>query len=760
MSGWELNNRRLCKLIRVAMRKINLKSIFSPGKSNSVNAWKSILILIVGFGITGLAVYYTRIDEREIRNREFTLVCNDIRTKILTRLHAHALLLRTGSAFFAGSDTVSRNDWKTFIECAKVDRNLPGIQGVGFTKIIPANKLSEHIQEVRREGFPDYTVKPSGKRDVYTSIVYLEPFAGRNLRAFGYDMFSEPVRRKAMEVARDSNVAMLTGRVLLVQETSKDVQFGTLMYVPVYRNGMPVNTVEQRRAAILGWVYSPYRMNDLMHGILGQWDDILPDRIHLRIYDHTASANNLLFDSQKGEAPGKQESSSLIVTLPVMFNAEKWILSFDKSPEQNFFSSKVNIIASSGIAVSLMLFALSLSLFNTRTRAEQIAIGLTKDLTESEERFRTLLNSTSEGIYGIDLQGLCTFSNTACRQLIGYEGDMELIGENMHSLIHHSLADGTLNDESECRVHKSFLKGEAIHVSDEVFWRVDGTFFPVEYWSNPIMIDGKQEGSVISFFNITERKLAEEKIRQARAEAEQASEAKSAFLSRVSHELRTPMNAVLGFAQLMGMGELTPSHRKGVNHILDSGKHLLGLINEILDITDIETGKLALSVQPVSLSGVLIEALDELNTEVLAKDMKTILIDSPANEFFLLADPGRLKKVLSNLIGNAVKYGRHGGKVIIKTELLKTFPDEVARIRISILDDGIGIKPENIEKLFKPFERIGTERHENEGTGLGLTVVKKLMEAMLGSFGAESVYGKGSTFWIELPLAEQQVDVV
>jgi PAS domain S-box-containing protein len=719
-----------------------------------------MLFLIVGFGITGLAVYYTRIDEREIRNREFTLVCNDIRTKILTRLHAHALLLRTGSAFFAGSDTVSRNDWKAFIECAKVDRNLPGIQGVGFTKIIPANKLSEHIQEVRREGFPDYTVKPSGKRDVYTSIVYLEPFTGRNLRAFGYDMFSEPVRRKAMEVARDSNVAMLTGRVLLVQETSKDVQSGTLMYVPVYRNGMPVNTVEQRRAAILGWVYSPYRMNDLMHGILGQWDDILPDRIHLRIYDYTASANNLLFDSQKGEAPGKQESSSLIVTLPVMFNAEKWILSFAKSQEQNFFSSKVNIIASSGIAVSLMLFALSLSLFNTRSRAEQIAIGLTKDLTESEERFRTLLNSTSEGIYGIDLQGLCTFSNTACRQLIGYEGDMELIGENMHSLIHHSHADGTLNDESDCRIHKSFLKGEALHVSDEVFWRVDGTFFPVEYWSNPIMIDGKPEGSVISFFNITERKLAEEIIRQARTEAEQASEDKSAFLSRVSHELRTPMNAVLGFAQLMGMGELTPSHRKGVNHILDSGKHLLGLINEILDITDIETGKLALSVQPVSLSGVLIEALDELNTEVLAKDMKTILIGSPANEFFLLADPGRLKKVLSNLIGNAVKYGRHGGKVIIKTELLKTLPDEVARIRISILDDGIGIKPENIEKLFKPFERIGTEKHENEGAGLGLTVVKKLMAAMLGSFGAESVYGKGSTFWIELPLAEQQVDAV
>ena len=760
MSGWELDNRRLCKLIRVAMRKINLKSIFSPGKSNSVNAWKSVLILIVGFGITGLAVYYTRIDEREIRNREFTLVCNDIRTKILTRLHAHAQLLRTGSAFFAGSDTVSRNDWKTFIECAKVDRNLPGIQGVGFTKIIPANKLSEHIQEVRREGFPDYTVKPSGKRDVYTSIVYLEPFAGRNLRAFGYDMFSEPIRRKAMEVARDSNVAMLTGRVLLVQETSKDVQSGTLMYVPVYRNGMPVNTVEQRRAAILGWVYSPYRMNDLMRGILGQWDDILPDRIHLRIYDHTTSENNLLFDSQKDEASGKQESSSLKVTLPVMFNAEKWILSFAKSQEQNFFSSKVNIIASSGIAVSLMLFALSLSLFNTRTRAEQIAIGLTKDLTESEERFRTLLNSTSEGIYGIDLQGLCTFSNTACRQLIGYEGPRELIGENMHSLIHHSHADGTLNDESECRVHKSFLKGEAIHVSDEVFWRVDGTFFPVEYWSNPIFIDGKAEGSVISFFNITERKLAEEKIREASARAERANEAKSAFLSRVSHELRTPMNAVLGFAQLMGMGELTPSHRKGVNHILDSGKHLLGLINEILDISDIEAGKLPIVTEPVQFKTILNEVLDELRPEATARFVKMELIDSPANEHSLMADPNRLKKVLLNLIGNAIIFNNQGGEVIIKSELQHSLSGDLSRVRIYIVDNGIGIKPENIEKLFQPFERIGTGKNESEGTGLGLTVVKRIMDAMLGNVGAESVYGKGSTFWIELPLAVEQVDAV
>ena len=724
------------------------------------NSWGSVLLLVAGLSITAIAVYYTGIEEREIRNREFSLVCNDIRTKIITRLHSHAQLLRAGSAFFAGTDSVSRNDWKTFIKTAKIDRNLPGILGVGYSVIIPETQLNEHIQQVRNEGFPDYKITPAGSRKVYTSIIYLEPFSGRNLRAFGYDMFSEPIRRKAMEIARDSNVAMLSGKVVLVQETSKDVQAGTLMYVPVYKNGLPVNTVEQRRAAIIGWVYSPYRMNDLMLGILGQWDEKLPDRIHLQVYDHFISEKSLLYDSQNNEILAGEDLSFLNVILPVEFNEEKWILAFTKSQEHTMFFSKINTLAASGVAISLLLFALSLSLFHTRSSAELIAAGLTKDLKVSEDRFRALLNSTTEGIYGINFQGLCTFSNTACSQLIGYKDTEQLIGKNMHQLIHHSRSDGSILNETDCQIHKSLWREESVHVADEVFWRADGTCFPVEYWSNPIFVDGKAEGSVISFFNITERKLAEEKIREASAKAERASEAKSAFLSRVSHELRTPMNAVLGFAQLMGMGELSPLHRKGVNHIINSGKHLLGLINEILDISDIEAGKLPIVTQPVPLKTILNEVLDELRPEATDRLVKMELIDSPANEHSLMADPNRLKKVLLNLIGNAIIFNNQGGEVSIRSEFQHSLPGDIPRVRIYIVDNGIGIKPENIEKLFQPFERIGTEKNESEGTGLGLTVVKKIMDAMHGNVGAESVYGKGSTFWIELPLAMQQVDAV
>ena len=171
--------------------------------------------------------------------------------------------------------------------------------------------MERHIQTIREEGFPDYTVWPAGKRETYSAIVYLEPFNWRNRRAFGFDMLSEPVRRKALETARDSNMAILSGKVTLVQETNEDVQAGTLMYIPVYKKNVPVKTVQQRRAAILGWVYSPYRMNDLMKGILGHWESNREGHTYLRIYDNNTTDNQaLLYDSNHSQKrPGNIKMS-------------------------------------------------------------------------------------------------------------------------------------------------------------------------------------------------------------------------------------------------------------------------------------------------------------------------------------------------------------------------------------------------------------------------------------------------------------------
>ena len=174
--------------------------------------------------------------------REFEFACTQIELRIDARMAAHAQILMSGSALFEATDfkavdEITREDWNAYTWRQKVEQFLPGVQGIGFALIIPRERLARHIQEIRIQGFPDYNVKPEGDRETYTSIVYLEPFSGRNIRALGYDMFSEPVRRMAMERARDLDSPVLSGKVVLVQETDQDVQAGTLMYVPVYLQG-------------------------------------------------------------------------------------------------------------------------------------------------------------------------------------------------------------------------------------------------------------------------------------------------------------------------------------------------------------------------------------------------------------------------------------------------------------------------------------------------------------------------------------------
>lgn len=256
---------------------------------------------------------------------------------------------------------------------------------------------------------------------------------------------------------------------------------------------------------------------------------------------------------------------------------------------------------------------------------------------------------------------------------------------------------------------------------------------------------------------IEERKKIEIEIINARNEAEQANQAKSEFLSRMSHELRTPMNSILGFSQLLDMGELNAGQKKGVGHIMRSGKHLLDLINEVLDISRIEAGRLSLSLEPVRLEGIISETIDIIRPQAQAKGLSLNFLNSRTNQSFVNTDRQRLKQILLNLINNAVKYNREGGAVEIKTEQMTPDSRGNTFIRISVTDSGVGISPDDIPRLFTPFERIGAEKSVTEGTGLGLAVVKKLIDAMDGKVGVESAIAEGSTFWIEMPLAESPV---
>ena len=322
--------------------------------------WPAWGILVAAIILTTLVTLYMKTDVDIQAKREFLFACNEIGCKIDARLQEHQQILLSGAAFFDASDKITREQWRIFTQRLNVESNLPGIQGIGFALLIPPYRLAQHVQDIRNEGFPNYDVRPQGDRGAYSSIIYLEPFLERNLRAFGYDMLSEPVRLAAMERARDLNATALSGKVVLLQETEKDIQAGTLMYVPVYRKGMPIQTIEQRREALFGWVYSPYRMTDLMRGILGGWDSQEGLRIRLQVYDGARpSPESILYDSHTGKDTGL--APQFTEELQVVFNGSPWTLRFTQTDGQVALA-KVWLTLAGGIIISLLVFGLALVL--------------------------------------------------------------------------------------------------------------------------------------------------------------------------------------------------------------------------------------------------------------------------------------------------------------------------------------------------------------------------------------------------------------
>jgi PAS domain S-box-containing protein len=284
-------------------------------------------------------------------------------------------------------------------------------------------------------------------------------------------------------------------------------------------------------------------------------------------------------------------------------------------------------------------------------------------------------------------------------------------------------------------------------------WRVrkDGSRF----WANVIMTSLYDEHRKLRGFgkvtrDLTARLHTEQLLQAAKQEAEAANHAKSEFLSRMSHELRTPLNSVLGFAQLLQMAQLSGRSVKYVEHILKAGRHLLVLIDEVLDMARIEAGKLALSLEPVHLSESVEAALDMLLPMAAASGIQICNEIGPDSQQYVTADRQRLQQVLLNLLSNAIKYNRRNGRVVVSFESLAS-----GRIRVKIADTGAGIAPGQLDRLFLPFERIDSGPDYVQGTGLGLALSKKLIEAMGGYIGVESQPGKGSTFWIDLPSAER-----
>jgi hypothetical protein len=305
--------------------------------------------------VTIFATFLTYNVTTEIAKERFEAEVTQTTSAIEIRLKSYEQILLGGKGLFVASKQVTRDEWKQFVETQAAATRFPGIQGVGHSKLIGGkDKLAAHIEEIRKEGFPEYTVRPEGDRDEYHSIIYLEPFDERNQRAFGYDMYSEPVRRAAMDLARDSGVSTISGKVKLVQETEVDVQPGFLMYVPLYDGAEIPQTVEERRSLFRGFVYAPFRMNNFMDGILGA----AHQDITFVLCDTNTDPQNLLYDYSTTKGINDEIDQSLSKTIVLDTHQRQWVLKFValKSIHSELETIVPSLVLFSGIAFSILLF--------------------------------------------------------------------------------------------------------------------------------------------------------------------------------------------------------------------------------------------------------------------------------------------------------------------------------------------------------------------------------------------------------------------
>ncbi|WP_312388251.1 CHASE domain-containing protein [Stutzerimonas nitrititolerans] len=700
--------------------------------------WRNgIAWLVLAFTLLGqlLILQQLRANSDRAAEQQFELLVGKVTNAIEQRLIDHEQILFGAAGLFAASGEVSRAQWRAYVERQQLADRYPGIQGVGFSKVVRASERDAHEQSIRAEGFIDYRIQPEGERPVYMPIVYLEPFNDRNRAAFGYDMYAEPVRHQAMRQAASTGKSRISGKVVLRQETHGKVQAGVLIYVPLYHPAMPLETAEQRMDALLGFAYSPYRMDDLMEGILGAADL----NLSLRIYSGpTQQAEQLLFAS-KEHAPGDAAHSQ---DVQLSIYGGTWTLHMESLPAfESGFSANEGLVAILGAGISLLLFFLISSLAFRQRRAEILAGQMTERIREnkralqlSEERLSLALKGSNDGLWDLNLAADTFYASPRTWHMLGYQpGELQLSTRLWEQVL---VAEDL--PRTRAQLAQTMLSRLDQFTSELRFRHKDGRTVPVlvrgyiqrDAQGQPLRISGTS-------MDLTEHKRIEQM--------------KNEFVSTVSHELRTPLTSISGALGLINggaLGEVPPAMQQMLEIAYRNSQRLGHLINDLLDMEKIAAGKMSFDMHEHSLRQLLEEAL--ASNQAFAAQLGVNCVLREAVDVQVWVDASRLQQVLGNFLSNAIKYTPEGGEVSLHCSV----PD-ATHVRISVTDQGPGIAAEFRARVFEKFAQAdASDSRQKGGTGLGLAITKEFIERMGGKVGFDTAEGQGTTFWCELPILE------
>jgi len=692
----------------------------------------------------------------------FNFRARDMADSIDRRMDVYEEVLLATRGFLRGSVDVGRAAFAEYYALLRLNERFPGIEALGIAAIIPPGQLDAHVAAMRAEGFRDYAIKPPGPRPVITSITRIEPFSGRNLRAFGYDMFSEPARRTAMEAARDTGHAAATGKVVLVQEGRQGGQPGFLMYVPVYRAGRAHDTVAARRAAIAGWVYAPFRMNDLMRGLGGEHADDLQVEIHDGL---APSADALLYRSPNA-APGRRPLLGYRTTVDSA--GRPWTIVVHSAPslEASLDRRAPLAIAVTGVGLGLLLALAVWLLASERRRALQLAQGMTVELRASHDRIdaerkrvRLILQTAYDAFVAVAPDGRVTDWNLQACKLFGWSEE-EAVGRDALDLLLPAPQRGAWRD---CLAHfaRSGACARLAGPTEATVLARDGQEIPVEIALTPLAT-ARGHGVTAFVRDIRPRKEAEEREQQRQQRLEEARaallrsqklEAVGQLTGGVAHDFNNILHIISANVQLMMRSD--DNARKRLLNILDAVERGKKLAAQLLAFAR----RQPLHPSVVNLAR-LIERMDTLLHRA-AGDTVAIRVEIPPDLWNVLVDPNQLENVLLNLVINARDAMEGGGSVTIRLANLTVDPAEQLAVTgihpgefvtIAVSDTGSGMPPDVMERAFEPFF---TTKPEGKGTGLGLSMAHGFVKQSGGHIRLASRPGAGTTITIYLPRALQ-----
>ena len=799
-----------------------------------------------------------------------------VASKIEERLRDYALILRGGIGLFAASDKVTQQEWHTYVTYLNTSESVKGVVALSFVQAVPASQLAAHIASHRQQK-ADYTVSPLGSRAFYAPLVYLAPINAHNQGIIGVDMFTDPVMRGAMEQARDTGKPTMSSVVVLKEDEGEQSHRAVIIYAPLYRQDMPINTVEQRRAAILGWVDGAYYVDGIVMDILNDWPRFKASSAGFHVYDGAvAKADNLIFDITPVHQ--YEENSPYYYAYPLQFNDRTWLIAFNENPPHQVSYYAAWVVLVSGLVLSGLLFILMQFIIRTQQLAKNIADNLTRRyqhqnqaLKESELRWKFAVEATGYGIWEWDITANTVNYSKRWKEMLGFseneignglkewddrihpddrEQALKTIadyadGKSSHYISEHRVQckDGSYkwildrgmivkyNDDgkplSMVGMHADITERKQREISSaEYNAQLSATFdlspdgfatfntkrqvsyvnhafeyltgltvtqvigLDEEVFSHLLVKQCKPQsgftgihslsqqdkftlGNLNEYAHIIEidcspKRVLKVSLIKSRADnvsqilylrdhtqESEVNQLKSEFMATAAHELRTPMTSILGYAELLTIQEVEAEDASEyLQTICRQSKLMTAILDDLLDLSHLEANRDQDFVMThIELGEVLQEVVASFS---MVNDKCPTQLTLAKKSQWINGDRSKIIRVLNNVLSNAYKYSPNGGAVdvtlIAPTRRPKANLEIPAHhVGICITDHGIGMTPMQLTHVYDRFYRADASG-KIPGTGLGMSIVKEIIELHGGQVKIDSEIGQGTVVTLWLPV--------